>query len=112
MRVQVVWVRQGVRTVRVRLVSPEEDGMSEVRHRGSEMRVQVVKIRVRDYLGCLDQTQHNKQKKNYIKALPRTSGKKWPCVPPLCEVPSDLLDTITGVISLTPHTRPDYPGCC
>lgn len=53
-----VWVRQGVRTVRVRLVSPGEDSMSEVRHRGSEMRV---KIRVRDYLGCLDQTQHNKK---------------------------------------------------
>lgn len=52
---------QGVRTVRVRLVSPGEDGMSEVRHRGSEMRVQVVKIRVRDYLGRLDQTQHNKK---------------------------------------------------
>lgn len=29
--------------------------------------------------------------------------RKWPWFPPLSEVPSDLLDTITRAISLTPH---------
>ncbi len=45
-------------------------------------------------------------------AHPSPGSGKWPSVPPVSEVPSDLLDTITGVISLTPHMRVDYFGCC